>query len=374
MKRIAILSLGRTENYGAILQTYALQTYLKSQNFEVASIDYCNEANTDTRRLYFRIRSAVWGKLVKPLFADRVRIKRTNTFKNSYITYMFQTYNTQAQLSQKPPVCDYIIVGSDQVWNPNIVGFDSSWFLDFEKESVKKIAYAASFGLSELSDEYKAFCAPFIKSIKKISTREETGANIIQKLGISKPQVVVDPVFLLTKEEWSKIALTSFREKYVLCYYMPGFPEVERTIQRISKKYAQEHQLSIVNIGKKEYEKIYFWENNLYGTGPAEFVGLFQNADFVVTNSFHGTAFSVIFEKNFVSVVDENAKRGALSSRITDMLARFRMNSCVCNISGDKQACFPKIDYADKQKFIFEAINKSKKFLTDALEKENAVM
>lgn len=361
--KIMILSLTHTPNYGAVLQMCALQTFFRNRGIAVQSIDYQNAHYVDNRNSFYRLRSAIWQNGVRRLFEDKARSKKTQDFISKNINMTEVKYTSYEQLCENPPEADIYLVGSDQVWNPNIIGKDPTWFLGFAPEvKKKKVAYAASFGLPQLSDDYGEFYKPLLKNLDAISVREETGARIVDKLAAIQTPVVMDPVFLLKKSEWEQFAAQPKDKGYVLCYYMPGFSQVERVIQKLSRQIATQRGLKIINIGKKEYSKLKFWKNNRFGSGPAEFIGLFQNADFIVTNSFHGTAFSVIFEKNFLSVIDKETSKSKLSSRIEDMLQRLNLQDQIVDISAKYQPSW-KCDYSQSKLKLAKEVENSKQFL-----------
>lgn len=361
---IGLLTYSRSINYGACLQTYALQTYLKEYGFSTEEIDYRAQGHSNHLGLYQSIRSFVWQKTLRVLLKDRKREKKTELFQTKNTQYSEQVFHSFEDLKKCYPY-DYVIVGSDQVWNPKMIGKDPSWFLDFVDKG-KKIAYGGSFGISKLPNEFKQFYEMNLRNIDMISVREESGAKIVEDLTKKKPLVVVDPVFLLERLKWEKVLVCPTQEKYVLCYYMPGFPEAEAQIGRLARAYASKLGLKVLNIGKRETAKLQFRSGNLFGIGPAEFVGLVRNAEAIITNSFHGTAFSLIFEKKFLSVAGHKNGGIDLSSRITDFLSRLDMQEWVVSPLQQKivdPRCIPE----NCRKILQQEIKKSKQFLFDAL-------
>ena len=364
-KTVGILTYSRSINYGACLQTYALQAYLKECGFSVEEIDYRAQGHSNHLGLFQRIRSFVWQKTLRVLLKDRKRENKTELFQTKRIQYTEQVFRNFEDL-KKCHSYDYVVVGSDQVWNPKMIGKDSSWFLDFADKS-KKIAYGGSFGISKLPNEFQQFYVRNLRNINMISVREESGAEIVEELIKTKPLVVVDPVFLLERLQWENILIKPSVEKYVLCYYMPGFPKAEAQIARLARVYADRYKLKVLNVGKRETAKIQLGQDNQFGIGPAEFVGLVKNAEAIITNSFHGTAFSLIFEKKFLSVAGHQSGCMDLSSRIIDFLSRLDMQEWVVSPLQQKivePRCIPK----NSREILQQEIKKSKQFLFDALE------
>lgn len=364
MKKVVSLTINSPLNYGAILQTFALNYYLRLQGYDAKVLKYTYFKGHDNRANWQKLRSKIWRKWVLPFIQDTGRIENTEIFRNKII--YTEQIDTADLLGKIATEYEAYIVGSDQVWNPRFAGDDTNWFLSFT--SKKKIAYAASFGLSVLPEQYLAKYKEQIKKLDSVSVREKSAAELIQNMGLSKPQVVLDPVFLLSKEEWGKLAVKPKQQKYILCYYMPGFPPVEKKIKDLAKLYSKKYNCPILNIGKKEYSRFFFWENNLCGIGPAEFLGLIANAEMVITNSFHGTAFSVLFDKNFISVINTALGKKDLSSRIVDLLTDIKHTSSLVDISKHEE---DKIKISglsqDSKECLQEKITISKQFLKDEL-------
>ena len=363
MKKIALLTINSPLNYGAILQMFALNYYLRLQGYASEVIKYTYFKGYDNRNLLRKIYSKVW-KYIRWLLKDSSRIYKTQQFKNKIVfTQLFQT----PQALKKIENCyDAYIVGSDQVWNPRFAGEDINWCLAFT--SRYKIAYAASFGIRELPAKYIRLYYPYIQALQAVSVREESGAKIIEQMGLKSPMVVMDPVFLLTKEQWHALGVPSKQKNYILCYYMPGFALVEQEMRRIAQFYSKKYKLTILNIGKKEYSRFFFWENNLRGIGPSEFLGLIENAELVITNSFHGTAFSVLFDKKFISVVNTSLGKGDLSSRIVDLLTRIGHTSAIVDVAKEKHNMRIESLSSHAKQRLSQEITKSKEFLRNQLE------
>lgn len=335
-QKIGILTTSNSINYGACLQTFALQRYLRSEGLDVEVIDFRPKAKGRNQSLAIRARSFVWDHTLRVLLNDRERAEKTSVFRKDFVRYSADIH-TDADTILKSREYSTMIVGSDQIWNPRYALYDKGiWFLKTENP-VNKVSYAASFGIPKLPEMAKATYRDGFADFDAISVREETGAAIVRELTGEEPPVVLDPVFLLSKEEWEEFAVRPKAPGYVLCYYMQGFPAVEEEIRRCAEAIAKARGLKVINIGKRELARLRFWENNEYGHGPREFVGLFLNADHVVTNSFHGSALSVLFGKPLVSVVDGGLGAAGLSSRLVDLLKRIGREGSILDIA-DKDA------------------------------------
>ena len=371
-QKIGILTTSDTINYGACLQTYALQRHLRTEGVDVEVIDFRPEAEGRGQSPAIRVRSFVWNRTLRLLLKDRERVEKTTAFRRDYVRYSAATHFDADAILESD---DYstMIVGSDQVWNPRFALYDDGiWFLKTEKPVIK-VSYAASFGVPELPESAKATYKDGFAGFDAISVREETGAAIVRDLTGKEPAVVLDPVFLLSRGEWEELAVKPERPGYVLCYYMQGFPAVEAEIRRQAEVIAKANGLKVVNIGKRELARLRFWENNEYGHGPREFVGLFLNAEYVVTNSFHGSAFSVLFGKPLISVVDGSLGATGLSSRLVDLLRRIGREGSILDIADKGNFDLGGI-YREATDFelLEREIAKSKRFLSESLSLEKA--
>ena len=195
--------------------------------------------------------------------------------------------------SASPSDYDIVITGSDQVWNYNLTGKDWLFFLDYDKGNAKKVSYAASFGLSELDEEVKDKIAGFINDIDYLSVREKTAANIISEICNKNAFVAVDPTLLLTKEQWSNFSNTKKSEGgYIFVYTLFNSDKIWEHAYKLSEKTG----LPIKTISYSKLHK----KNAIYDftAGPDDWVNYMLGADYVVTNSFHGVAFSINFNKN----------------------------------------------------------------------------
>lgn len=364
--KIGILTTSNSINYGACLQTYALQRYLRNEGYVAEVVDFRPQAKGRNQSALRRLRSFVWDNTLRPLLRDRKRESLTKSFRRDFVNYSENVFFNADEL-RNSSLYKTMIVGSDQIWNPRYAMFDDGvWFLDFPQVSTK-VAYAASFGISALPEYSKEEYARRIRKMDAVSVREETGANIIQELIGCRPNVVMDPVFLLDQEQWKRFAVEPAKSNYVLCYYMPGFPRVEKEIEQQALRLAKEKDLETINIGKRELSKLELGGHNVFGVGPREFVGLIANAEYVVTNSFHGTAFSVLFRKRFLSIVDSGLGSKTLSSRLVDLLERINAGNSLRDLA-KAGPCSCEAVPSDGIEILRKEIEASKLYLKKALD------
>ena len=328
MKNIGIITFHESINYGGILQAYALQKILADIGYDPEIIDYCSpQRGLASLSRFRRVQHFVWHAVVKKMLVGAVRQKRTEDFRRKYFQRSAQKYFDAETLHAEPPQYDAYITGSDQVWNPKNISNDSSYFLTFAPEGKRRISYAASFGVSQIQDRFVSDYAKRLNQIHYLSTREVEGKLIIEQLTGRNAEIVLDPTLLLDQEQWRRIAVPyQSLGPYILCYYMPGDTAVNKSITAFAYQVAGKTGCRVICVGQKEYMRLLPWKNSVFDAGPAEYLGLFQNASFVVTNSFHGTAFAINYRKPFlVPINKELPPERALSSRITTLLKKLKL-------------------------------------------------
>ena len=307
---IGILTFLNANNYGAVLQAFSLYNKLKCMGFDVEMIDYrCpiieakHSASLSNRK---SIKSKLIGFIYNKIF--RKRRKKFEMFRTQLPKSRAYTPNDIEQANDQ---YDLFITGSDQVFNFTLTGHDETFFLDFVESKNKKISYAASMG--KFIDSEKDTYAKLLKDFRLLSVREKSTAEQIEnKLGIPCSNVP-DPVFLHSAEEWKALmgVHTEKRQKpYVLIYTL--FESAE--LYRLAKEYAKKNNYKVIAI-TKALRPGGFADVFVRDAGPKEFLSLIMNAAYVVTDSFHGTAFSIIFGKQLKIVMPPNAQ-----NRIVDLL------------------------------------------------------
>lgn len=292
--KICTITCQHAYNYGARLQTYALAHYLQRQGHEIEVIDYRPDYMRGDVLVCFWPGWSIkqWGKLLLQ-FPLRMRAKRRqpyfDAFSEKYIPLTRQVYWSIDELRDNAPKADIYIAGSDQIWNTEFRnGTDPGYYLDFGDSSVRRISYAASFATEEVQQAVREFVRSNLARFDAISVREHSALTILESLGY-KGKEVLDPVFLLSKGEWCEMAdETGKGEKYVLVYDFMSSPQIRKEAERIAK----EQKLKIYSIGDKRFG---YCDRNFIYAQPQTFLGLLKHATHVVSNSFHGTAFAMIF-------------------------------------------------------------------------------
>lgn len=314
-------------NVGASLQAYALVTYLKSLGHDAEIIDYKPGYLSGHYRLWGGVSPKFDKPLVRELYSlaklpGRLKAKGSkrkreyDSFKENCLPVTAQRYSSNEELKQNPPQADVFFAGSDQIWNtkfPN--GKDPAFFLDFVPDSAVRASYAASFAVSAIEDEWKNIVKERLEKLDFIAVREKSGVNIIENLGVSRSIQVSDPVFLLSREQWERIAVKpKLEEPYILVYDFDG----NSMMEQMAKKIAAEQKCKIYSVLPCSYADRCFDQE-----GPLTFLGLIQSAKCILSNSFHATAFSIIFQKDFYVFM----RHEGINTRMQDLMKDMGLTS-----------------------------------------------
>ena len=371
-KKITIFTLNGYSNYGNRLQNYALENAIKFLNCEVCTAiikdkrqssfvkklknvesfkDFCNKG---INKINIKLKFLIYKN--KIINRNNKFIEFSKEFLNEKEPTLYFNNFTKNKIKQN----EYFITGSDQVWNPLYPEVTSLYFLTFVPKE-KRIAYAPSFGISEIPEEYKENYKKWLSEIKYISVREESGAKIIKELTGRDAPVLVDPTLLLTREKWltiAKPAKNKPKDKYLVTYFLGGVP---KEYKKEIKKFAKNNQLKIINLGDIKETKTYI-------TGPSEFLDYINSCDIIFTDSFHGTVFSILFEKPFV--VYKRVGGSSMYSRIKTLLKMFKLESREYKKVKIDNSLF-QINYSHVPKILEIERSKSYNYLKEALNIKN---
>ena len=366
MKKVGILTFSEADNYGAMLQAYALQKYVSAMGFNCNQIRYRNM--TIWKAYHYvplRERPSLISYIKKnvELFVFRKKRRKFEEFRAT--CKMTQVVSSDG-LQDEAKKYDKIIVGSDQVWNPRNTNGDMHFLLDFVNDDNKKVAYAASLGNTEFFSEFGKNAPVYLSQIPSISVREEKAAQFIRTCFNLYCISVCDPVLLLDREEWKNcVSSTSHKDEYVFVYLLKPNKELVKGVNSLLdseglKAYVVPGVVNVVYQAKNiKRSKI------ILDAGPIELISLLEGAKYVVTDSFHGTALSIVLQKQFAVFVDEGTDN--TNSRIDNILA-------VCNLNNRQISDSKKIDVVkceidfDKVRGKLDEYKKiSKEFLRSAL-------
>ena len=328
-KTVATITYHGSDNFGSVLQAYALNKVLIEQGYDSYVIDYRKQ---EVEQVYQIIKFPQTAfDLVTDIYhlmhySDlRKRKLRYEQFRKEYINLSQCVYKSHDMLMKRPPNADVYICGSDQVWNPDIVDFDESYLLDFVT-SGKKIAYAAS-GISPKTTDAALFkLEPWIRMFDAVSVRERSARERLQAVLGCKAQVVLDPVLLLSRHEWEKITQeVAIKDDYLLCYFAGGVSaEFEQYTRELARKL---HCKRIILM--PEWRNFFRRGVYAYDSGPIEFLSLIKQAKAVCTNSFHGTVFSLLFNRPFIV----GLHRPFIDDRISTILQMSEMSEREIDVS-----------------------------------------
>lgn len=308
--RLGLLTFHRAHNYGAILQAYALKTYLESCGHFVDFIDYMPTWHSAVYKVWnneFYKKKTIFGKIkyiIFWLFSCRRRIKRYNNFQNfitQYLKLLPKAKYTHIPIHLKTNY-DYIVVGSDQIWRNWVVegryvGFDPIYFGEGIFPRQKYISYAASMGIINYTAEEELFLRESLRHFDNISVRETNLQEELIKWGYNA-SIVADPTFLLRKEQWNGLLPQKryTNRKYALFYRLLASDAARVLAEQI----ATELNLALLVINASISVKSR--ENETQVASPIEFLHMLRDSEFVISTSFHGTVFSIIFEKPFYTL------------------------------------------------------------------------
>lgn len=378
-KKIGIMTIHKVNNYGAELQAFALQEKLNRLGFSAEIIDYLYYKHREYRYsrkarpfvrlgLNRRVKECLapllsWVKALPHGAALKRREAAFARFHQRYTRYSPITYRSIEQLHESGMAYDLYMVGSDQVWNPFANVSLKPYFLDFAPAGKPRISYASSFGVSTIPVEARPIYRECLNGLDRIAVREKQGVGIVEELTGRKAHHVVDPTLLLHEDDWKAFACAVDVERpYLLLYVLTPSDYATKLARRI----AESLKLKLVRICKGAAKQDAGDSiHNIVDAGPAEFVGLFLNAAFVITNSFHGTAFSVNFHKPFYTVLPKNKPN---NSRQQGLLETLRLEDRLIS----EGAPFPAegsslIDYGEAEILLQQFRDESVKYLLDAV-------
>lgn len=360
--RIGILTFHCAHNYGAVLQCYALQEYLKSCGHNVSVIDYRPNYFTQSRdyikfspRLFVTKKISILGKtFFEALRFCRVRIQKWNLFEN-FIKDNLNLYNPDSDFDGKD--FDLCIIGSDQVWNNYITGgvYDKMFFGKNFKCDV--ISYAASTIASKFSENEVRELKELLANFKAISVREQSIVDALNKqVGIKDTTLVMDPTLLAGSAPLNKLLIKNHIKRPYVAVYMV---KEDKHLIEYAEKFCNERNIKFVEISNAF--NIERRKNKIYNAGVNDFVTILNDAEFVITNSFHGTAVSLLLQKQFVAI----KQNGPIDNRVAQILTDFDLTDRF--IQYDDSTELDTIDYNKVNRKIESCRKKSIAFLTNAL-------
>ncbi|WP_297960249.1 polysaccharide pyruvyl transferase family protein [uncultured Ruminococcus sp.] len=382
-KKLGLILAYRGVNYGMLLQAYATQKFIERQGFKTEILEY-------TRTSYKHIRFTPWlpvyaadeilkrikkKKQNKAEILDEVhknnisdRKKVSNKFIESSLTNR-RVINGIAALEEAGKEYDGVLIGSDQIWPPD-AAFGNFTTLRFVPDSTNKISYATSLGVSSYPFYCRSSAAQFWKRINYLSVREEQGKRIIQDICNIPVEVVVDPTYLFTGDEWKEFIPEQqiVAGDYILCYFLGA----TKRHKELARDFANKQGLKLVSILSTESVSdidLSYADEIITGKGPNDFINLIRNAKYILTDSFHGVAFSVINNKQFyVFYRTKIGSKNSRNSRIDNILNMWELQDrLVRNDATVDEFSLSDINYEHVNKLVASKRDHSISFLINAL-------
>lgn len=378
MCKVGLVSV-RNYNYGSILQAYALQQEL---------ID----AGIDNELIYYKKRNVLKQAIrvfnIPLLIAKiknitRVVVGKTNPClkpiidgrNKAFAKFLQENFKFSPELAGKNKLISYtkkfdaFILGSDQVWNPMLLGGDY-YTLSWVDDNKPKVSYASSFGVSEIPLNQVKKTSTFLSRFNMISVREAQGAKIVKKLTEKNAEVCCDPTILMDRSRWDKLSgdRPFITEPYIFCYFIGNNPEHRKFANELAKikkckvlavKHIDEYIKSDDNFGDIKYFEV----------GPREFVNFIRYASYVCTDSFHGTIFSLLYNKTFFTFKRfTDTQLNSMNSRVKNILSVTNLNSRLYeNDSNPEKALESTVDWENVQKRLYEFRKSSRTYFEKAI-------
>lgn len=374
--KIYIITRRAGFNFGSSLQAYAIQRIVEKLGYQNFILNY----DEYSKRLLWRVRPLIedltycfmrfFSRLSYYFFKNKfIQLSQRNKqiikfreFERKYLKLTPKVYRRSQMLSSVAIDCDICICGSDQIWSPLL--FDPSMFLDFCKDSpIKTVAYAPSFGVKKI-ERYRDEIGDLIRGIDIISVRENEGSEIVRELTGRNAQVVLDPTLLLDSQDWRNVFPISkeHSQPYILCYFLGR----DRIPYRFLDELRKESGCHLLNVGT------FRMRNNILGSqdwtmSPDEFVGAVANAKYVCTDSFHGTIFSILFERQFFTFERFGEEPTGQNSRIHTLLNLHQLADRLIELDQGFNRFTPLINYKEVNAALQFTRKQSIQFLVDAL-------
>lgn len=314
-------------NYGALLQGFALNQILNDMGYDSSIIRYKGDGDIKKNSLLknpitrFCKRIAIFVFCRKDAYLKsykndiKQRLKKIIKFQDLHIKFANTRQWSFRELKRKKPVAYAYVCGSDQIWNPCFNGNDRGYFLTFVPKGTKKIAYAPSLGVNEIPQKDVDIIRSYVDDFDFLSIREQNGVNLLKKITSKKVDWVLDPTLVLERKKWAHLAVDVCRKPYILVYHFSGENQLKDCVLRLSQKY----NLDVISIPMNKVSYNDGFEFNF--AGVEEFLGLIKNAKLVCTDSFHATVFSIILNTPFLVFMREQIASGVdMNSRIESLL------------------------------------------------------
>ena len=374
MGKVGILTFHAAHNYGSVLQAYALQCIVKTKcgcNCEI--INFITYRQKEMYSIFYNINSIkdILRNIRVRLYKYRIRKNRFeyfNKFIENYLNLGEKIYRCREELEKDIDKYSTLICGSDQIWNITIKDFDYSYFAPFKGE-FRKISYAPSCGGDAIFNKIQSNkeIKEYINDFNSLSVRENIAKDMLSKITDKEINVVLDPTLLIRKEEWDNVCSDrAIKEEYIFFYSIDYNDDVVKMVKRISKKLNL--PVYILFTTPAAYKKSLINFKFVKNESPENFISLIKNAKLVLSNSFHGTVFSIIYRKAFYVLRGTYDDKVNTDDRISTLLGKFNIKDREINIKNLNEkfiSCF--MDYSSNEKYINLEIEKSIEYLRNSI-------
>lgn len=367
MKHIAIITWITYPNFGTYLQSYALQCYITSQGYECKVLDDASLINKD-HNIKYEIKKCLWFLTSANYRAYRRAVERSRIMYERFKKDKIEIEERVTDIDYLNKQYDAFVCGSDQIWNPFGLAKNKAGFYYANFTDKKKIAYAPSIGVSSIPDEYKDKMHSLIEDFSFLSAREEEGVMALSAL-INREDVhkVVDPTLLLSKIDWERLLNDNTekyrrKEKYALGYFLsPNMTYIDAA-KRLARKRGLKFKMFFTC---SEYKDI---ADEIVIAGPMEFLDAVNHADFIFTDSFHGSIFAAILNIQFVTFKRFRNISTSQNSRVENLLEMMNLRERLIDEHNiDSIEKLSLIDFNMVEKSIAPYINASEQYLKRAL-------
>jgi hypothetical protein len=386
MKKVAIASCYFQKNYGSALQAFATQKILDElgiKNETICVSGFKKEIDLIKIRYYLKkildfnivkeklgyVKLDIYSRILKNSLKKNILIRQKKFKEFEHNFHFSKVFKSKKELAESCNEYSSVIVGSDQLWLPSNIEADY-YTLNFVPKYINKISYATSFGVSEIPKKYMNKTKMFLNRIEHLSVREKSGQILIKKLTGKDAEIVCDPTMLFTAEDWMCIQKKEniFKNKYIFCYFLGGNLQHRKFAKKL-KDLTGYKIVSLQNLDK--YVKGDKWYADVvpYNIGPGEFINLIRNAEYICTDSFHGTVFSLLNRKKFfVFKRFSDTNKLSTNTRIESLLNLVQLQERLISFDRSIEDYINmKIDY----EFVLEKLKifreKSKMFLINSL-------
>lgn len=372
-------------DYGGMLQAFATQRVLEKQGIESEAICFdCLKSDINKRKWTYFLSNIFdisivkeKGKIIEKKLKQKAnkslneKLLLRNSALENWCKDNFKVskrYESWQKISEGARTYDAIVVGSDQLWLPSNVMADY-YTLNWVPDDVNKVCYATSFGIGEIPKKYESTYRKYLTRINHMSAREISGQEIIRHICGKDVPLVCDPALLLDRDGWNEVVSErQIKEPYIFCYFMGDNPEQREFVKRLAQKTGCKI-VALLHLDQYIPADEKYVDYAPYNVTPADFVSLVKHADYVCTDSFHGTVFSINYNKTFFTFRRFNKKASlSTNTRITSLLSTLGLEDRLFSGNDSLDENIEEIDWENIQKKVDDFRQKSMKYLLESIE------